>query len=388
MHKYQANQHGGSVAAIIVAAGSGSRAGGETPKQFQRIGGKELVRWSVEACAASPQVSRVVLVAPEGAVGALESELATYPEVTVVAGGDDRSGSVRAGLAVLRDDPPAMVLIHDGARPGLSAEIIGALVDALRDAEAAAPALPLADAVKRLSGDRLGTVEREGLVRIQTPQAFHYALIAAAYDDEAVSGVDDLSLVEGGARVQLVDGDPRLMKVTYPGDLEIVERMLLEQDVRAGTGFDVHAFADGDHVTLCGVEIAHGRALAGHSDADVGWHALTDALLGALALGDIGDHFPPGEPQWKGAASRVFLARAVELAVSRGFRISNVDVTLICEEPKIGPHRQAMRIATAEVLGIGVERVSIKATTTERLGFTGRGEGIAAQAAATLIGGA
>ena len=375
------------IAVVIVAGGAGERAGGEKPKQFQTLGGKPLLDWSIAACAGASQVNRVVVVAPEGRVEDLEGEYEAVEEIIVVAGGGDRSGSVRAGLKALETDPPDIVLIHDGARPGLSGEMIGTLVEALADADAAAPALPIADAVKRLSGDTVATVEREGLVRVQTPQAFHYPVIAAAYAKADVHGVDDLALVEDSARVQLVDGDPRLMKVTYPGDMALAERMLLPQDLRIGAGFDVHAFGPGDLVTLCGVEIPHDHSLAGHSDADVAWHALTDAVLGALALGDIGDHFPPGEPQWKGAASKVFLSHAVQLAAKRGFSINNADITLICEAPKIGPHRQAMRISTAEALGIDVERVSVKATTTEQLGFTGRREGIAAQASVSLKGG-
>ncbi len=387
MHKNEASNERPSMAAIIVAGGAGQRAGGQVPKQFQRLGGRPLLLWSVEVCAASPQVDRVVIVVPAIQIGRLGPEFDALQHVSVVSGGTDRSASVRAGLAALADDAPDQVLIHDAARPGLSLEMISRLAAALASADAAAPALPMADAIKRVSGDRIETVDREGLVRVQTPQAFRYPLIVEAYAAGAASAVDDLALVEASSRVALVDGDPALMKITYPGDMEQISRLLLQQDVRIGAGFDVHAFSVGDHVTLCGVRIGHSRGLAGHSDADVGWHALTDAILGAMALGDIGEHFPPSDPQWKGADSAVFLSHAIKLAAERGYRVNNADVTLICEAPKIGPHRETMRSATAEVLGVSIERVSVKATTTEKLGFTGRGEGVAAQACVTLVGG-
>lgn len=386
MHKFEANEKSSRIAVVIVAGGAGERAGGSLPKQFQELGGLSMVRWSLDACAASPQVSRVVLVLSEGGIDALEGELKGLEGVSLVTGGSDRSASVRAGLAALQHDPPEFVLIHDAARPGLSVEVITNLVEALKDADASAPALRVVDALKRMSGERATTVEREGLMRVQTPQAFRYELIAAAYENAAVSGVDDLAMVEDSARVRLIEGDQRLMKVTYPDDWDVAERLLVTQDVRVGSGYDVHAFTTGDHVTLCGVRVAHDKKLAGHSDADAGWHALTDAILGAMAEGDIGDHFPPSDPQWKGADSRVFLTHAVALAAARGYRIGNADITLICEAPKIGPHREAMRVATAEALGVAIDRVSVKATTTEKLGFTGRSEGIAAQASVTLVG--
>lgn len=386
MHKNKANTSNPIVAVIVVAGGAGRRVGGDRAKQFQLLSGRDLIDWSVSACAASPQVSRTVVVAPAAVLAEVRERFAGDPRVSIVGGGAERTDSVRAGLEVLRASQPDVVLIHDAARPGITPEIISDLVAALETSDAAAPALPIADAIKRSTDGGFVSVDREGLHRVQTPQAFRFDIIMAAYDKAAGSAVDDLALLPASATVRLVDGDIRLQKVTYPGDMEQIAKVLLEQDIRVGTGFDVHAFADGDHVTLCGQRIPYSRSLAGHSDADVGWHALTDAILGALALGDIGHHFPPSEPKWKGVASEVFLSHAVKLARDRGYRISNADITLVCEAPKIGPNRQQMRERTAAVLGVPIERVSVKATTTEKLGFTGRQEGIAAQAAVTLSG--
>ncbi len=386
MHNNKAQHIGRGVAVVIVAGGAGKRAGGEIPKQFQELGGRTVLDWSVFACGRAPEVGSTVVVAPSGVLGDLSERYSGVSGVSVVAGGETRTASVRAGLEALRNDPPGAVLIHDAARPGLNGEVIVRLLGALAEADAVAPALPVVDALKRSSGDDLSEVDRDGVFRVQTPQAFRYEALVDAYRSTDASAVDDLAMLPPDARIKLIEGDPRLMKVTYPGDMEEVAKHLCQPDVRSGTGFDVHAFGQGDHVVLCGHRIDHDHALAGHSDADVGWHALTDALLGALALGDIGDHFPPSDPKWKGASSETFLAHAVKLASERNYRISNADVTLICEAPRIGPHRAAMRARTAEVLGIAPERVSIKATTTEELGFTGRREGIAAQASVTLIG--
>jgi 2-C-methyl-D-erythritol 4-phosphate cytidylyltransferase/2-C-methyl-D-erythritol 2,4-cyclodiphosphate synthase len=296
---------------------------------------------------------------------------------------------VRAGLAALGEAD--VVLIHDAARPGLRSETIAALIAAIEaGAAGAAPALPLADSLRRIDGAGrvTGEVERDGLMRVQTPQAFRGSAIRAAYAAAPADAVfsDDIAVARAiGAEVVLVPGDPRLMKFTYPEDAALLEHMLGGARVTCvGAGFDAHRFGEGDHVTLCGVRVAHTKGLVGHSDADAGWHALVDALLGALGEGDIGAHFPPSDPQWKGADSETFLRHAASLAEKAGARIVHVDVTLICERPKVGPHREAMRARTADVLGLPLTRVSIKATTTERMGFTGREEGLAAQATASV----
>jgi 2-C-methyl-D-erythritol 4-phosphate cytidylyltransferase/2-C-methyl-D-erythritol 2,4-cyclodiphosphate synthase len=283
-----------------------------------------------------------------------------------------------------------LVFIHDAARPGLSPELVRALGAAIEaGAGAAAPVLPVADALRALDAARrvIADVERANIVRIQTPQAFRAELIRQAYEalPEDASISDDLEVARAiGVEATFVAGDERLMKLTYPEDFAMLERLLGARITCVGSGFDAHRFGEGDHVMLCGVRIAHDKGLVGHSDADAGWHALVDAILGALGEGDIGVHFPPSDPQWKGAGSEIFLRHAAALASRAGARIDHVDVTIICEAPKIGPHREAMRARTAEVLGLPVARVGIKATTTERLGFVGREEGLAAQATATL----
>jgi len=294
-------------------------------------------------------------------------------------------------LEALAGDAPDFVLIHDAARPGLSPPLIAALVRTLEEgAGAAAPALPLSDALKRVDANAwvLGEAERVGLMRVQTPQAFRYADIRAAYArlSADASFDDDLAVARAaGVDAQLIPGDARLMKLTHAEDFAVAEQMFGSTRVSCvGSGFDAHRFGEGDHVTLCGVRIAHTKGLIGHSDADAGWHALVDAILGALGDGDIGAHFPPTDPQWKGAASEIFVKHALELVERAGARLVHVDVTLICERPKIAPHRDTMRARTAEVLGLPIERVSVKATTTERLGFLGREEGLAAQALATI----
>jgi 2-C-methyl-D-erythritol 4-phosphate cytidylyltransferase/2-C-methyl-D-erythritol 2,4-cyclodiphosphate synthase len=319
-----------------------------------------------------------------------------------VAGGDSRQASVRLGLESLEELKPEQVLIHDGARPFVAHDLIDRILAALGEAPGAIAALPLADTVKRETTGAIGacvagTVARDGLWRAQTPQGFRFAEILAAHRAAHLATPGELSLTDdaavaeqAGLTVRLVDGDPANLKVTTPADLERAARWLAGakefrgEEIRGGFGFDVHRFCPGDRVRLCGVDVPHDFALAGHSDADVGLHALVDAILGALAAGDIGEHFPPSDPEWRGADSAVFAAHARDLVAERGGRIVNVDVTLICERPKIGPHRAAMTARLAAVLGIEPDRVSVKATTTERLGFTGRGEGIAAQATATL----
>lgn len=376
------------VAGIIVAAGSGTRVGGLVPKQYLTLGGKPMLHWSVEAMLRCNKIAAVVVVVPPGdehrVAGVLppDTPLPDTP-LKIVAGGATRTESVRNGLAELAKSPPAAVLIHDAARPGLTVDVIEELLAALGDAEAACPALPVTDALKR--GDDVCSVDREGLVRVQTPQAFRWETIARAYAGAPASAVDDLALLEGaGAKIALTPGRAALMKITHPEDLAVAEKLIAAPSVRVGSGFDVHGFEPGDAVILCGVRIPHTKKLEGHSDADAGWHALTDAILGALALGDIGDHFPPSDPQWKGAASIRFLQHAVKLAEARGYRVANADITILAERPKIAPHREAMRIATAEAMGVSPDVVSVKATTTEKLGFVGREEGIAAQASVLL----
>lgn len=374
------------VSAIIVAAGSGSRAGGELPKQYNRLLGKPVLRWSIEAFLRAG-VGEVVV-----AIGAGQDELfraaASALPARSVRGGATRTESVRAALSAISDTD--VILIHDAARPGLSETTIRALVEAVRNgAPAVAPALPAADALQRVGANNVVVAEisRENLMRVQTPQAFNAAALRAAY---AAAGdatfADDLAVMRAhGAETKLLDGDPRLMKITYPGDLEMLARLLDDRFVSVGNGIDAHRFGEGDHVTLCGVRIPHEKGLLGHSDADAGWHALVDAILGALGEGDIGAHFPPSDPQWKGADSEKFLRHALQLTDAAGATISHVDVTLVCERPKIGPHREAMRARTAAVLDLPIDRVSVKATTTERMGFLGREEGLAAYATATLL---
>ncbi len=371
--------------AVIVAAGTGSRLGGATAKQFLTVGGKPMLLWSVETMLQCKNIATVIVVAPPGEEGRVRNLLPRAWHLHVVAGGKTRTESVRAGLEALEPIGPARVLIHDAARPGLSPTVIDELLSALDAADAAAPALPVADALKSTANNTVRSVNRDNLVRVQTPQAFRASVIMQAYASASDAAVDDLALVEAaGAKVVLTPGRQELMKVTYPEDLAVVDKLIAAPALRVGTGFDVHGFEPGDAVILCGVRIPHTKKLEGHSDADAAWHALTDAILGALALGDIGDHFPPSDPQWKGAASIKFLRHAVKLAHDRGFRIANADITILAERPKISPHREAMRIATAEAMSVPADVVSVKATTTEKLGFVGREEGIAAQASVLL----
>lgn len=373
-----------SFTAIVVAAGSGTRSGG--PKQWRLLGGRPVVRWSVEAFL-DAGATQVVVVIPEGEDERAAESLAGLSNWRTVAGGAERADSVRRGLA--HADPALPVLVHDAARPLVSPGQIDALLAVLDQSDAAAPALAVADTLKAVDeGVVTRTVDRTGLFRAQTPQAFSPGVLQAAYErwQGADSPTDDLAVVEAaGGVVRLIPGDPRLMKLTFPEDFAMAEALIGRQTVtRVGSGFDVHRFGPGDSVWLCGVEIAHTHGLIGHSDADVGLHALTDAILGAIGQGDIGDHFPPSDPQWKGARSDRFLAHAGRLVAERGGRIVHVDVTLICERPKVKPHREAMRQRIADILGLGLDSVSVKATTTEGLGFTGREEGLAAQAVATV----
>jgi 2-C-methyl-D-erythritol 4-phosphate cytidylyltransferase / 2-C-methyl-D-erythritol 2,4-cyclodiphosphate synthase len=383
LHTFQAEPALQRCAAVIVAAGVSRRMGGGTPKQFLALGARPVLLWSVDAFRRAGVGTIVVVAAP--------AELAKVrqlvpADVDVTAGGDTRAASVRAGLAAV--GRAEWVFIHDAARPGVSETVVHELLAVAQSetADAAAPALPSIDALKRRGDDgSLATVDRAGLWRVQTPQLFQYDLIKSAHEKTSGDWVDDLALIEGaGAKIAFTRGRAELMKITEGDDIAVASKLLSAPRMRVGSGFDVHAFAPGDHVMLCGVKVPHTHGLEGHSDADVAWHAITDAILGAAALGDIGDHFPPSDPQWKGAASILFLRHAVQLAADRGLEIANVDVTLICERPKIGPHRLAMREATAEALGLPLDAVSVKATTTERLGFTGRQEGIAAQAVVLL----
>ena len=371
------------IAVIITAAGRGTRMGGE-PKQWRDLAEQSVLARSIAAFANFPRI--VVVLAPEDMDRGI-AELSG--PVVLVAGGESRSGSVRAGLETLEGSGATHVLIHDGARPLVSADVIAGVVAALDGgAVAAAPAVPVTDALWRgEDGKVTGMQSREGLFRAQTPQGFRLDAILAAHRAFPEGAADDVELARrAGHEVVITDGAEDNLKLTYGPDFDRARRILgTGMDIRLGNGFDVHAFEDGDHVTLCGVRVAHDRALKGHSDADVGMHALTDAIYGALAEGDIGRHFPPSDPQWKGAASEIFLRHAADLARTRGFAIGNADVTLICEAPKIGPHAVAMQDRLAAIMGIGADRISVKATTSERLGFTGRGEGIAAIATATLI---
>lgn len=375
-------------AGVIVAGGRGDRAGGDVPKQYRSLLGRPVIAWSVRALADAGAAEIIVVCAQEHAA-LCRAATDGVAEVKIVAGGLTRTQSVRAGIAAAGDVDA--ILIHDAARPGLSVEIILALLKALANGVVAvAPALAAPDTLRRVnaSGRVIEDVSRDGLMRIQTPQAFRADTLRGAYAElsHEASMTDDIAVVRAhGAEAVLVPGDDKLMKITYPEDMAMLERMLSGARITCvGNGVDAHRFGDGDFVTLCGVQIPHSKGLVGHSDADAGWHALVDAILGALGEGDIGAHFPPSDPQWKGANSERFLRHAAKLAEDAGARIVHVDVTLLCERPKIGPHREAMRVRTAEVLGLPLERVSVKATTTERMGFLGREEGLAAQATATV----
>ncbi|OOY08757.1 bifunctional 2-C-methyl-D-erythritol 4-phosphate cytidylyltransferase/2-C-methyl-D-erythritol 2,4-cyclodiphosphate synthase [Thioclava sp. F36-7] len=372
-----------SNAIIIVAAGRGTRAGGETPKQWQSLAGQPVLAHTV---AAFKGIGRIVVVLhPED----MTRGIAQFQgEVALCAGGATRDASVRNALEMLEGSGVEKVLIHDGARPLVSRAVIDGVLDALDSAQAAAPALPVSDALwTGENGQVTGTQDRNGLYRAQTPQGFEFDAILSAHRAHPGGSADDVEVARAaGLSVAITRGSEDNLKITYPEDFARAERLLGDKmDIRLGHGYDVHAFEPGDHVTLCGVAVPHDKKLKGHSDADVGMHALTDAIYGALAEGDIGRHFPPSDPQWKGAASEIFLDHAVKLAEARGFRLGNADVTLICERPKIGPHAAEMAQALARIIGIEPGRISVKATTSERLGFTGREEGIAAIATATLI---
>ncbi len=370
-----------SCAALVVAAGAGLRAGQPVPKQFARWRGKPVVRHSVEALLAAG-CAPVAVCIPEGADDLAEAALAGL-DVRFVTGGATRQASVLAGLEALQGAAPALVLIHDAARPVIPAPVIARLVAALADFPGAIPVLPVVDSLCRAENGAMGAAaDRDALRRVQTPQAFHFAEILAAHrgwTGAAEAGDDAQVARSAGLAVALVEGDEALQKLTYAADFAPAL-----PPVRIGTGYDVHRLEPGEELWLCGVRLDHSHGLSGHSDADVAIHALVDALLGAVGAGDIGQHFPPSDPQWKGASSARFLSHAAALVAEAGYVIGNVDVTIVCEAPKIGPHRTAMQQRLADILGLETAQVSVKATTTEGLGATGRREGIAAQAA-TLV---
>lgn len=376
-------------AALIVAGGRGVRAGGGMAKQYRKLVGMPVLRRAALAFLADPRFRAVrVVIHPDDAslyADAVEG-LDLLPPVP---GGATRQESARLGLESLADHDPPLVLIHDAARPFVAADVLSRVLGALEAAPAAVPALPVVDTLKRAvagpGGEALvgTTVGRAGLWRAQTPQGFRFRPILDAHRRFAGQGLtDDAAVAEAaGLAVALIEGDEDNVKLTTPEDFRRAERLLgAGAEIRVGSGFDVHRFGPGDTVMLCGVPVPHERGLDGHSDADVGLHALTDALLGAIADGDIGSHFPPSEPEWRGAASHLFVRHAAGLVQAKGGALVNADITLICERPKVGPHRPAMIAVVAEMLGVAASRVSIKATTTEGLGFTGRREGIAAQA--------
>jgi 2-C-methyl-D-erythritol 4-phosphate cytidylyltransferase/2-C-methyl-D-erythritol 2,4-cyclodiphosphate synthase len=386
-------------AALIVAAGRGLRLGGDLPKQYQAIAGEAILARAIRALLAHPDLGPVLTViaaADRGLYDAATAAIADPRLLPPVIGSESRAGSVRAGLEALVALTPDTVLIHDAARPFVTVETIEAVLTALVEAEGAFPCLPVVDALWR---DQDGWAEvpvpRAGLARAQTPQGFAFDPILAAHralrDPEAA--LDDVAVARAaGLAVRIVPGNADNIKITTPADLarararsEGGPAQENRMDIRVGNGFDVHAFGPGDGVTLCGVRLPFDRGLVGHSDADVGMHALTDAIFGALAEGDIGQWFPPSEPEWKGAASEIFLRKAVERATARGFALSALDCTLICETPKIGPRAGEMRAELARITGMNIDRISVKATTSERLGFTGREEGVAALATATLV---
>jgi 2-C-methyl-D-erythritol 4-phosphate cytidylyltransferase / 2-C-methyl-D-erythritol 2,4-cyclodiphosphate synthase len=383
----------GRIAAVIVAAGRGHRAGGDLPKQYRALAGEPVIRPTLAAFLAHPRVGAVQpVIHPDDAplFRAATGGLSTLPPAH---GGATRQASVRAGLEALAGSAPDLVLIHDAARPFLTSGLITRAIAAGEEHGAAVPAIAIADTVKKIDDQAMvtETLERSRLRMVQTPQAFAFGLIVDAHRRAAAAGLEDFSddaaLAEwAGHRVNVFAGETANVKLTTEDDFVRAEvlRTAALADVRTGSGFDVHAFADGDHVMLGGVRIPHARGLTGHSDADVALHALVDAILGALADGDIGAHFPPSDPQWRGAASERFLAFASERVRARSGVIAHLDVTIVCEAPRVAPHRDAMRTSIAAIAGIPITRVAVKATTSERLGFTGRGEGIVAMATATV----
>jgi len=373
---------------LIVAAGRGERAPGDVPKQYRALAGRPVLRRAIEAFLDHPRVDAVQTVIHVDDRSLYEAASAGLGLNAPVIGGATRADSVRRGLEALEQSPPRRVLIHDGARPLVSAALIDRVARALDHADAAVPLLPVTDTLRRRGESGYEIVPRDDLLRAQTPQGFRYEKISDAHRRFAGEPVtDDLALAErANLSIAMVAGEETNIKLTTTDDFIAAEKLALSSllDVRTGTGFDAHRFGPGDHVWLCGVKVPHTSTLIGHSDADVGLHALTDALLGALGAADIGAHFPPSDERWRGAPSRLFLEHAAQLVRKHGGFISHTDVTLICERPKVAPHREAMRACIAESLGIDVARVSVKATTSDGLGFTGRSEGVAAQAVATI----
>ena len=382
-----------TIAAVLVAAGQGVRAGGDLPKQFQRVGGETLFRRSLLAFARASSIGLIQPVIRPDDADFANTEAEGLNILPPVFGGATRQASVHAGLEALSSRSPDIVLVHDAARPFASVDLISRAIQAAEKTGAAIPALPVTDTVKRINEAGLieATLDRNLLRVVQTPQAFAFPALLQAHRQAAKQGrndfTDDAALAEwAGMKVSVFPGEPSNMKLTTSEDFARAESMQSTAlgDVRTGSGLDVHAFGPGDHVMLGGIRIPHSRALTGHSDADVALHALTDAILGALADGDIGAHFPPSDPQWRGASSDRFLKFAVDRVMARGGRIAHLDLTIVCEAPRIGAHRDSMRASIAKIAGIDVERVAVKATTSEKLGFTGRGEGIAAYATATI----
>lgn len=397
--KKPASGLGGKIGVVIVAAGRGARAGqADGPKQYQRIGDRPVLAHTLEKFLSHPQVGPVVVVIhPDDSELFERATGAASKRVLAVPGGTSRQDSVRLGLLALEEHAPAKVLVHDAARPFVDAALIDRTIDGIGDRQGALPALPVADTLKRESADGMikETVPRAGLHAAQTPQGFPYRLLLEAHRKANRLGLteftDDAAIAEwANIPVKIVMGSPDNVKLTWARDIAMADERFSGAlprfpDIRTGNGYDVHSFEAGDHVTLCGVAIPHSQKLSGHSDADVGLHALTDALLATCGAGDIGTHFPPSDPQWKGAASKIFVEHAARLVRERGGRIANADITLICEAPRVGPHRDAMTAALAAMLGIAPERISVKATTNEKLGFVGRREGIAAIATASVV---
>lgn len=374
------------LAILIVAAGKGVRAGGAVPKQYALLLGRAMLRRTLDAFAAYPLIQVMIGPGQESLFSAVSQGISLLPPLQ---GGASRQESVRIGLEALEAQAPDFVLIHDAARPLVSEKVIAGVIAALEaGADAAVPHVPVADTLRKQVDGAWVTVPREGLLRAQTPQGFRFATILKAHRDFAAQDVtDDMALAAlAGLTIVATAGEETNMKVTTPEDFATAEMVLSARlgDVRTATGYDVHKFSEGDHIWLCGLKIPHSHGLEGHSDADVALHALTDALLGTICDGDIGMHFPPTDERWRGATSSIFLAHAASLLRDKGGVINHCDVTIICERPKVGPQREAMRAKIAEILQIDLDRVSVKATTTEGLGFTGRREGIAAQAIATV----
>ncbi len=376
-----------TVSAIIVAAGRGSRLGGDIPKQYQMLSGRPVLEHTIHSFLASDQVTEVIVVTnprDEALYAPIATSISDIRLKPAVQGGNNRTASVRNGLQAATGD---YVAIHDGARPLVPLDALDRVFEQARKTGAAFLALPVTDAVWQVTDGKAATaLPRDAIWRAQTPQVFDRRAILEAHINHDGPADDDVAIaVAAGLNVLPVRGSQRNLKITFAEDLTLAEQQLgTPMDIRTGNGFDVHKFGEGDHVVLCGLKIPHDRGLVGHSDADVAMHAVTDALFGAIAEGDIGQWFPPSDPQWKGAASEVFLRKAVERVAARGFRISNIDCTLICEAPKIGPNSVQMRRNLAAITGVSEDRVAVKATTSEKLGFTGRQEGIAAQASVLI----